>query len=134
MVSRKQWSIWNPGEITGMVQTCLWVTKDGYPQGVKHLHHLADRWGRGRETTVCRCSVVSITIAKLLAWTEIGWLIFFRYVDDLAGVGETNYIGQERTGVWKKRQEKKVVKLSQIKILDKTDDKAVAVPSDKLNK
>lgn len=78
--------------------------------------------------------MVTITIAKLLARIEIGWLIFFRYVDDLAGLGETNYIWRERTGVWKKQQEKKVVKLSQIKILDKTDDKPVAVASDKLNK
>lgn len=30
-------------------------------------------------------------------------------------------------------EKKKVVKLSQIKILDKTDDKPIAVDSDKLN-
>lgn len=78
--------------------------------------------------------MVAVAIVKLEAWIERNWFIFFWYVDNLAGFGETNYIWHERTGIWKKQQEKKVVKLSQLKVLDETDKKPIAVASDKLNK
>lgn len=57
----------------------------------------------------------------------------FGCVDNLAILGETIFIWHERTDIWKKQQEYKVLELSQIKILDKTNDKLIAVATDKLN-
>lgn len=60
--------------------------------------------------------------------------MFFGYAYNLAVLGGINYISHKRTGIRMKQQKKANFKLSQIKILDKTDEKAMAVISDKLNK
>lgn len=129
--SRKQWSILNPDEISKMCRhVCGLQKKDTH----KELNICTTCSQVSLSTHHClRCSIITINIEKLSAWLETGWFIFFWYVDNLADLGETNYIWHERIGIWKKQKEK-FFEQSQIKTLDKTDDKPIAVPSGKMNK
>lgn len=103
--SRKQWSILSPDGITKMCRhVCGLQKKDTH----KELNICTTCSQVSLSTHHClRCSVITINIEKLSAWLETGWFIFFGYVDNLADLGETNYIWHERIGIWKKQKEKK---------------------------